>query len=312
MRDNECSTCYVINFWLGKRRFEQPEYKKDNLYFIKQQIKCLETYKHNLTKIIFNFNTIPEHYKYFSKIFSIVPKQIQGAEVEINIRENIGISYGAWSDIFAKYTNKYDYYIFNEDDYFFVQDKWDTYLVNKYNSYEDCGYLCMFVQEPLEWNKFKKHAGSSNGIASTESLTKVFKKFNKLPHISHKQDDAYEGWGDVQLDFTFAFQQIGLNIYDVRDDYSILFQKPSPNNSEIQNWKYFQWNSNYLNVSPFYFEETFYFWSSFDLEFTQEYKTTSTEEVMYCYNNKLPYHDNEYDENGEFTGWVRKKYPKNI
>ena len=65
-------------------------------------------------------------------------------------------------------------------------------------------------------------------------------------------------------------------------------------------------------MSPFYFEETFYFWSSFDLEFTQEYKTTSTEEVMYCYNNKLPYHDNEYDENGEFTGWVRKKYPKNI
>jgi hypothetical protein len=51
---------------------------------------------------------------------------------------------------------------------------------------------------------------------------------------------------------------------------------------------------------------------SLDLEFTQEYKTTSTEEVMYCYNNKLPYHDNEYDENGEFTGWIRKKYPKNI
>lgn len=304
--------CYVTNFWLGKRRFEHPEYKKDNLYFIKQQIKCLETYKQDLTKIIFNFNITSEHYKYFSEIFSIVPKQIQGAEVEINIRENIGISYGAWSDIFAKYTSEYDYYIFNEDDYFFVQDKWDTYLVNKYNSYEDCGYLCMVVQEPLEWNKFKKHSGSSNGIASTESLNKVFKKFNKLPHISHKQDDAYEGWGDVQLDFTFVFTQIGLNVYDVRDDYSILFQKSSPDNPEIQNWRYFQWNSNYLNVSPFYFEETFSYWSSFDLEFTQEYKITSTEESMYCYNNKLPYHDNEYDENGEFIGWVRKEYPENI
>ena len=61
--------CFVTNFWLGERRFEYSEYKKDNLYFLKKQIEVLQTYKHNLTKIIFNFNVTPEHYPYISKYF---------------------------------------------------------------------------------------------------------------------------------------------------------------------------------------------------------------------------------------------------
>jgi len=304
----DSKTCFITNFWIGKRRFEYSKYKEDNLYFLKQQITCLQTYNHNLTKIIFNFNITPDQYKYISKIFAITPKQIQGAEVEVNIRENIGISYGAWSDLFNKYRSEYDYYIFNEDDYFFVKDNWDTYLVNKHNSYDDCGYLCMFTQEPNEWNKFKKHAGSSVGIASTESLTKVWEEFGRLPSISEKQDDAYDGWADVQLDFGFVFLRIGLNIYDVRDDYSVMFQKQAPNDLDIHCWKYFPWNSEYLNVSPFYFQNHNY-WTSFDLEFTQKYKPTSVKEAFYCYENQIPYYDNEYDKNGEFTGWVRKQYP---
>lgn len=305
----ESKVCFITNFWLGDRRYEFPKYKEDNFYFLKQQIKCLQTYEHNLTKIIFNFNVTPEQYPYISKIFAITPKQIQGAEVEINIRENIGISYGAWNDLFNKYRSEYDYYIFNEDDYFFIQHNWDTYLVNKHNSYEDCGYLCMFVQEPAEWNKFKKHAGSSVGIASSENLTKVCENFGKLASISSFQEDAYEGWGDVQLDFTFAFLKLGLNIYDVRDNYSIFFQKSVPNEPDIDCWKYFDKQTNYLSVCPNYFEGENKYWCTFDLEYQPEYKPTSVKEAMYCYNEKVPYHDNGYDENGEFTGWIRKQYP---
>ena len=303
-------TCFITNFWIGSRRCEYSKYQEDNLYFLKQQISCLQTYQHNLTKIIFNFNITPDQYKYISKIFAITPKQIQGAEVEINIRENIGISYGAWSDLFDKYRSEYDYYIFNEDDYFFVQHNWDTYLINKHNSYDDCGYLCMFAQEPAMWNNFKKHAGSSVGIASTENLTKVYETFGRLPSISKHQEDAYEGWDQIQHDFTFAFLELGLNIYDVRDNYSVLFQKGAPNDANISCWKYFQWNSNYLSVAPYYFEkEGFRYWESHDLEYRQDYQLTNHKEAIYCYNEKLPYHDNRYDENGNFAGWIRKQYP---
>ena len=77
--------CFITNFWLGERRMESPIYKEDKLYFLKKQIQLLQTKKHNLSKIIFNFNVLPEHYPYISKIIDLTPKQIQGAKVEINI-----------------------------------------------------------------------------------------------------------------------------------------------------------------------------------------------------------------------------------
>ena len=289
--------CLVNNFWIGGRRFEYSEYQKDNLYFLKKQIECLQTYKHNLTKIIFNFNVIPEHYKYLSEVYSITPKQIQGVEVEINIRENVGISYGAWSDCFKKYKSEYDYYVFNEDDYFFVQHDWDNYLVNKHNSYDDCGYLCMHVAEPDSWNNYKKHAGSSVGIASSETLMKIYSKYGKLPSLDKKLEGAegnYQGWRDIQQDFSFAFLEMGLNVYDVRDDYAILFQKPAPewaNRPDIECWKYFPWNNLCLSVAPFYFDNL-PFWMCGDLEFIESYTPTSYKEAMYSYNKKLPFHEN--------------------
>jgi len=62
--------CFVTSFWLGERRMESPIYKEDRLYFLKKQIELLQTKKHNLSKIIFNFNIIPEHYSYISKILN--------------------------------------------------------------------------------------------------------------------------------------------------------------------------------------------------------------------------------------------------
>jgi len=295
------NSCYIINFWLGERRYEGSKHNEDIFYFLKKQIECLQNYKHNLTKIIFNFNIIPEHYSYIPYIFELVPKHIQGVEIEINFRENIGISYGAWSDNFAKYKNEYDYFIFNEDDYFFIQNNWDSYLVNKFNSYDDCGYLCMFVHEPQEWNNFRKHAGSSVGIASTESLNKVFSKFGKLPSNSHPIDSTpeklkvalgeYENTSQVQIDFGFAFLEAGFNIYDVRDDYCILFQKHFPGDKTIPAAKFFEWNSSFLNVAPFYFETKYWYWSSYDPEFTKSYKPSSYKEAINFYNNKIPYYN---------------------
>lgn len=305
--------CFVTNFWLGERRFEYSKYQEDNLYFLKQQISCLQTYKHNLTKIIFNFNVTPEHYPYISKIFSITPKQIQGAEVEIIIRENVGISYGAWSDAFSKYKSEYDYYVFNEDDYFFVQHNWDEYLVNKHNSYDDCGYLCMFVREPHIWNSFRKIAGSSVGIATSENLMKIYSKYGKLPSLGTRVNnsiDEYKKGHNIQNQFGFAFMELGLNLYDVRDDYAILFQKPAPINPEIQSWRIFGWNNHYLQVCPFYFEGNFQFYESWDLEWKQEYKTTNYKEAMYLHNNKLTYYEDDYEGfDKQNPVWRRRPYP---
>ncbi len=68
------------------------------------------------------------------------------------------MSYGAWSELFGKNKDKFDYFIFNEDDYFFIEDDFDSTLVRKFNSYPNCGYLCAVVI-----NHPKPHAGHSTG-----------------------------------------------------------------------------------------------------------------------------------------------------
>ena len=44
------------------------------------------------------------------------------------------MSYAAFNDVYTKYRTDFDYYIFNEDDYYFNVNNFDTYLINKFNS----------------------------------------------------------------------------------------------------------------------------------------------------------------------------------
>ena len=286
--------CYIMSFYLGNRRRPCSNYKKDNLYLVKKQVEILSETKHNLNKIIFNFNVEPEHYPYISQLHALIPRSIQGADVDINIRKNEGISYGAWSDLFLKYKSEFDYYIFNEDDYFFVEHNWDTYLIDKYNSYEDCGYLCMLVREPLRWCWYRKNAGNSVGIASFEALIKIATMHGELPHPKSKKE--YDNWEEGQHQFGFAFLEAGYNIYDVRDDYAVLGSWESPPNFKpyCDTWRHHNWNKNYLCVSSFAFDpNSTSHYICHNLEMLPDYQLTSYEEAMYCYNNSVDFWDLE-------------------
>ena len=87
----ENKTCYVVNFYLGERRFTIEEQKTDRLLYLKMQILNLLSYKHSLSTIIFNFNFREEDLEYIPEIFNLVPKKIQNANVEIHFRKNYGI-----------------------------------------------------------------------------------------------------------------------------------------------------------------------------------------------------------------------------
>ena len=287
--------CYVVNFYLADRRRSEPEFKDDKLYLVKKQIELLESVNHSLTKIIFNFNVETEHYHYLSKVYEIVPKSIQNASVEISIRENKGYSYGAWSDVFLKYKDKYDYYVFVEDDYMFIEPNWDTYLVNKFESYSDCGYLCMLVREPLEWCGWRKNAGNSIGISSSDVLMRVVNKFGKLPH--HELSDVYDEAVEGQHRFSFSFLQLGYNLYDVRDDYAILSSWESPDwyKPKCEVWKLHNWNKKYLCVSVRYFgDDKDLYYICDNQEFKKEHRLSTYKEAINCYNNKINYWDLEY------------------
>ena len=242
---NNEKICYVINFYFGERRNTVDLYNADKLCFLKKQVEVMESiYSPSIGKIVFSFNLEPEHRHYMTEVRKIVPDFIQGAETEIIERENWGMSYAAWSEIFEKYRDSYGYYIFNEDDYFFVHDEWDIWMKEKFNSLDKCGYLCGLVRESEEWNGNRPHAGHATGISSSKVLMEVFKKHGCLPHSKKKDYESTENEG--QIGQTYSIVELGYKLYDIRSNFRLQFSRISPPNYDME--RFFWWNDKDLLV----------------------------------------------------------------
>ena len=253
-------TCYVVNMYFGERRKTVEEYYSDRLCFLKKQIETLSNHKHNLDKIVFSINFEQDHLAWVNEAISLIPKSIQNTKVEVFLRKNAGLSYGAFSDNFARLRNEYDYFIFNEDDYFLVQDSWDEYLIRKYNSLPDSGYLCAVQRCEDFWNEEKVHAGHCFGISSREALDRVWKKHGCLPHDNNTND--YKVQEKVQHNFGYSFVEAGLRVYDIREEYRVAF---AMTNDAADIWRWFWWNEKDLIVPAiFAFDKPHTWWESYD------------------------------------------------
>jgi hypothetical protein len=264
-------TCLIINFFLGDRRRMSETYQyHDRLCLVKKQIEYLDLYVNTVDKIIFNFNIEVEHYTFINPIFDILPKKINNSEISINIRENKGLSYGAWEDIVRKELKNYDYFIFLEDDYFFVQNNWNGYLIEKFNSLDECGYLAAGIKIDIK-NLDKKYtyAHHSIGITSKENLQKLFELKDKL--VIHSELIGYgDGMAEeIQNEWTRQFHYIGKKNYDVRNDFAVEFSLTDrPQDIQIM-WG---WNQDYLlrcHVSVFNYSWTW--WKSWDGDQTENF-----------------------------------------
>lgn len=265
---SKISTCYIVNFYLGNRRRVIDLYNQDRLCYLKSHIETLESYENNLDKIIFNFNLDKEHFEIFNQALKIIPRKIQKAEVETYIRQNIGFSYGCFSHHFERYRFEYDYFIFNEDDYFLVQNNWDRYLIDKYESLPHCGYLCPIVREPNSWNNFKRFAGHCFGISSSINLNKIYNKYGSLPW---SELNDYVIQEKIQIEFTNVFEEFGLKLYDIREEYRVAFSMTEEDDPDIH--KHFWWNDKDLIVPAiFKYGLPYSWWESYDEEYTRKKK----------------------------------------
>ena len=244
--------CYMCCCYLGDRRSSINTYNIDRLSYIKEHVKSLQEFKHNLDKIIFVFNLNPEHIELFQQTKDIIPQKIQNTEVEIIVRENYGMSYAAFNEVFKKYKDNFDYYIFNEDDYFFNDHNFDTYLVNKFNSYNNIGYLAGVVSHPAYnfWIN-KTCAGNSVGITSYKILNELYEKFGCLPHPKKQINNDKENYklneDEGQVAQTNEIFKLGYNIFDIREDYSCIHDmgfKLKNEHPEFDHFvdNYFYWN----------------------------------------------------------------------
>ena len=192
-----------------------------------------------------------------TEIINIIPKKINNTHVKLNLRKNINFSYGAWNDIVKKEYENYDYFIFNEDDYVFVQDRWDDYLVNKFNSKDNMGYLGMGVRElhiddnrktQLGYKEYKsvRESFHSVGITSSDNIKRILKdKGSLIPNIEindyyGKENHRIE---DTQTLWSTQYYEYGMENYDVRNEYEVEFQL-TDRNEDV--WYLFTWNKDKL------------------------------------------------------------------
>ncbi len=91
---------------------------------------------------------------------------------------------------------------------------------------------------------------------------------------------------------SFCFIEVGLNLYDIRDDFMFPFPL---NHGDYDIWLLYNWNEKVLIVPHVYYESIILglyshtYWISFNSQFVKNYKLSTTEEAKYLYENNLSY-----------------------
>ena len=160
--------------------------------------------------------------KFLSEINNLV---IPGGKVLILERENIGMSYGSYSDAFKKYKNYYDYFLFTEDDWLIYGEKYFDVGLNVFKKDKTVGMVAYQAKtrigkhhwEDLDLNQnnaFTCH--STCGLASTEALNKIFNKFGRLPYFDG--NDYFKSIRYGECKFGSSFYKVGYKIEDLPRD----------------------------------------------------------------------------------------------
>lgn len=158
-------------------------------------------------------------------IESINNTQIKRGKVISYTRENFGLSFGSYNDAFAKFKEKYDYFLFTEDDWIIINDNYLKVGIDIIQNNSLVGmvsYVGITKVHKSKWkilNLNKKTAYSCHGaigLAETKTLKKIFDKFGALPHYNKSDYQKSITFGEIM--FPNSFIQIGYKIVDLPND----------------------------------------------------------------------------------------------
>jgi len=219
----------IVHNYFGPRRVFLKPYVEDPLFLVKKQIQYLEEVKHDLNHVIFTVNRRGvEDDENVSSLRQLFPEKFQKATTEILVRENVGLSYGAFSDVYAKYRRQYDYYFFTEDDYLFCENWFDSILIDMLTENENPGYLCglVWILYGPGYEHGLVHAGNSVGVASSTALEDVYTEKNEIPHL--KTVSSYETQEGIcsQVLHTNSIYEKGYSLTDISTRYTMYHTCP--------------------------------------------------------------------------------------
>lgn len=194
---------YVIATWSGNRRIPNKNY-------LKEHILKLSTLEHNLAQVTIVKPTFAGQNDEYYNIGNLANEL--GCDVVILDRHsNLGESYGQLFYAYETYKDKFDYYIFCEDDYLPDLNNFDLELFKRKN---DEGYLCSFCGVNDEYPD--GGCSISNGLISTTNMGKIYESNpNPISRISGKSgNDCHKNFADLLI-------ECGLNFKDFASEFSV-------------------------------------------------------------------------------------------
>lgn len=183
------STHYIMAAYLGPRRAEHRPQAIDRLMFVREHLEMLKVVRHSLDRITIVLQTDEYTRPYDRQFEQLLPRKIQGADVDVVVRPNDnGLSYTALADAVD---GAFDFTIFNEDDYVFTLDYFDTFLRTQLtlaaaSSVPSPSFLCGCVRNH---EAYKVHAAVSSGIAHTSRLVNLPRAYSPavIPQVAWSQ-----------------------------------------------------------------------------------------------------------------------------
>ncbi len=199
---------------------------EDTINLLNLQIEIEKKYPPGIKRdlIIVNSNVgSKEGNKFIKKLNN---RKINQGKIISYTRKNIGMSYGAYSDAFLKFRNKYDFFLFIEDDIITVKKNYLKISYQKFLKTKNCGFVAFIGLSRVKKDWWEK-AGLNNlnaisayggcGLSSKFVLNKIVDKIGYLPHnkknINQKESIIYG-----ELGLSKVIIDLGFNLTELRNE----------------------------------------------------------------------------------------------
>jgi hypothetical protein len=149
---------------------------------------------------------------------------IHSGKIHILSRENIGGSFGAFSEGYAYLGKDYDYVIFNEDDILIFYPEYMKPILNLFDSDSTIGFVPL---APLSYTH-PVHCGGGFGVGRKSVLDKLCERFGNLPYIAQ---NSYQSFEQSEIGFTSSIVAIGYKLAPV-EDFSCLAENYQKHTSQ--------------------------------------------------------------------------------
>ena len=232
---------------------------EDIINLIKFNIAVEKKYKPGIKRrdliIINNDIGFKKGNEYLKKISG---KKIPFGKIIVCNRKNIGMSFGAYDYAFQKFQNKYDYFLFTEDDTIIFKKNYFKKGIDIFNSKKKAGFVAYIHSTRVDKSYYKrlnlnkKNAFSCHGATGLSSkiiLKKILKKYGRIPHYKGNNYQKCITYGEVG--FPNSIVKLGYNIIDLPKN--LIFTVPA---CDLMNGiKYKKW--------PNIYEKFFYYFKTY-------------------------------------------------